>query len=104
MSAAGHPFDTLSAADVGLIHSSALQILEQMGMVIQNQQLLQVLAEHGAHVDVDAERATFPRALVEKFIAGAPKIDWETPARRVRGTAGVYESQLHDPESGELVP
>jgi trimethylamine---corrinoid protein Co-methyltransferase len=104
MPAAGHAYALLSSAEVGLIQNSALEILERMGMQIQNRQLLQLLAEHGAQVDYDTERVTFPKALVVRFIADAPKYDWASPVRRVHGSAGVYESLYHDPESGGMVP
>jgi len=104
MPAAGHAYALLSPADVGLIHASALEILDRMGMEIQNHRLLELLAEHGLNVDYDTERVTFPKAYVERFIADAPKYDWAAPVRRVHGSAGVYEGLYHDPESGELVP
>ena len=104
MPASGHAYALLSTADVGLIHNSALEILERMGMQIQNRHLLQLLAERGAQVDYDTERVTFSKAFVERFIADAPKYDWEHPVCRVQGSAGVYEGLYHDPESGNLVP
>ena len=104
MRATGHAYDLLSSADVAAIHDGALTILERMGLVIQHRGLLQALAAHGARVDLDAERATFPRALVERFIADAPKHDWAGAIPHVSGSAGVYEGLYHDPVSGELVP
>ncbi|MGC9350155.1 MAG: trimethylamine methyltransferase family protein, partial [Anaerolineae bacterium] len=103
MRAAGHAYDVLSSAEVELIHQSALAILERMGMEIQNQELLLALADRGADVDYAAERATFPRAFVERFIADAPKHDPAQAPRRVHGSAGVYEGLYHDPVSDELV-
>ncbi len=104
MAAAGHVYALLSPADLDLIHDGALKILERMGMEIQNHHLLQVLAEHGAQVDYGAERVTFSAGFVERFIAEAPKHDWDSAMPRVHGSAGVYESLYHDPESGELMP
>jgi trimethylamine---corrinoid protein Co-methyltransferase len=104
MSATGHAYNLLSAIDVGAIHEGALTILERMGMEIQNRELLLALGEHGAQVNLEAERVTFPRALVERFIEDAPKHDWEHAQSRVLGSAGVYEGLYHDPISGELIP
>jgi trimethylamine---corrinoid protein Co-methyltransferase len=104
MPTAGHAYNLLSSADIERIHDGALEILARMGMQIQNRQLLQLLADRGAQVDYDTERVTFPKDFVKRFIAGVPKYDWEHPVCRVNGSAGVYESLYHDPESGALVP
>lgn len=104
MRATGHAYSLLSSADVTAIHQGALTLLERMGMEIQNRELLRALEEHGAEVDLDTERVTFPRALVERFIAEAPKHDGVHAPHRVSGSAGIYEGLYHDPISGELVP
>jgi len=103
MRIAGHAYQVLSPPELGLIHSSALAILDQMGMEVQDGRLLSALAEIGARVDQQAQRATFPPPLVERFIADAPKHDWAARPT-VRGSAGVYHSLYHDPETGRLVP
>ena len=104
MHAANHAYDLLSTAQVGLIHRSALRILGEMGMEVQNQQLLEALRDHGAQVDYDTQKATLPAAVVERFIADCPKHDWSGAPGRVRGSAGVYHSRYHDPLTGDLVP
>jgi trimethylamine---corrinoid protein Co-methyltransferase len=104
MRAAGHPYSMLSSVEVDAIHDGALSILDRMGMEIQNRELLEALSEYGARVDLEAERVTFPRTLVEHFIAEAPKHDWEHATPRVSGSAGIYEGLFHDPITGELVP
>ena len=104
MHAAGHAYNLLSSAEIGLIHQSTLRILAQVGMEIQNQRLLEVLADSGLPVDFQAQRVCFPPHFVERYIAEADKYDWETARPQVRGSAGVYHSLYHDPASGELVP
>jgi len=104
MHVAGHPYTVLSDEDIGLIHQSALTILARMGIEIENRQLLGALAERGVDVDYEAHRAFFSNHYVERFIADAPKVDWEHPVRRVHGSAGVYEGFYHDPVTDTLVP
>ena len=106
MRAAGHAYALLTSGNIALIHQGALTILERMGMEIQNRTLLEGLEVRGADVDYASERVTFPKAFVERFIADAPKHDWErgAPSYTVSGSAGVYESLYHDPDSNELVP
>jgi trimethylamine--corrinoid protein Co-methyltransferase len=109
MHVAGHTFNLMSSAEMALIHHSALHILQEAGMEIQNQCLLQALADIGARVDLgrhgaQAQRARFPPPLVERFLAEAVPYDWERARPSVGGSAGVYHGLYHDPTSGELVP
>lgn len=99
-----HNLDLLNPGEVSLIHQGALRILDEMGMEIQNQRLLQVCAEAGLAVDFSAQRARLPASLVERFIAEADKFNWVHLEPQVTSTAGVYHSLYHDPISGQLVP
>ena len=104
MHIAGHPYQVMSDAEIELIHRNALRILEEMGMEIQNRQLLEDLAAFGLRVDFDHERVRFPVKVVEEFIAKADKYDWATHKPTVTATAGLYHGRYHDPETGELHP
>jgi trimethylamine--corrinoid protein Co-methyltransferase len=104
MHIAGHPYEVLSSAEVELIHHSALRILEEMGMEVQNQALLADLADFGLRVDYDHERVRFPRATVEKYIAEALKYDWAARRPTVSASAGLYHGLFHDPLTGDLLP
>ena len=90
MRVAGRPLDVMSAADVGLIHQSALRILDEVGMEIQNERLLTTLAEFGLTVDTAAQRVRFPPDLVERFIA-------ESHARGLRCLRIVHGRGLNSP-------
>jgi trimethylamine--corrinoid protein Co-methyltransferase len=102
--AAGHAYRLLQTTQIDLIHRGALRILSEMGMQVENRRLLRLLAGAGASVDLDGERVRFPAPYVERFIADADKHNWEHATPRVSGSAGVYHSLYHDPESGKLVP
>jgi trimethylamine---corrinoid protein Co-methyltransferase len=104
MHVAGHTYNLLSPAEMSLIHESALRILSEMGIEIQNQRLLQALVDFGLSVDLETERVRFPSSLVERFIAEADKCDWEHIVPHISGSAGVYHSLYHDPASDRLVP
>lgn len=101
---AGHAYALLSPAQVDCIHCSALRILAEMGMQVENPRLLRALAEAGLAVDVKAERVRFPSRFVEQFITEAGCYDWERALPRVSSSAGIYHGLYHDPASGELVP
>jgi hypothetical protein len=94
----------MSPQETTLIHQGALRILDDMGMEVQNQRLLQALAEIGAHVDRQAQRARFAPPLVESFVADAARTQWEGVTPRVSGAAGVYHGMYHDPGTDKLVP
>ncbi len=104
MRVAGHAYNLMSAAEMNLIHQGALRILDEVGMEVQNQRLLQVLADLSLPVDFQAQRVRFPPRQVEQFIAEAEKHDWQNARPRVSGSAGVYHGLYHDPACGELVP
>lgn len=104
MHIAGHAYEVLTTSEIELIHKSALRILEDMGMEIQNRKLLADLADFGLSVDFEAERVRFPAKVVEDFISKAPKYDWQGHKPTVSGTAGLYHGLYHHPESGALLP
>lgn len=66
----------LTDREIELIHDQALRVLAEIGVVVQNQKLLALLAEQGAQVDLAKKRVCFPKKWMEEFIAGAsPEFD-----------------------------
>jgi trimethylamine---corrinoid protein Co-methyltransferase len=104
MHTAGHAFSVLSATEIERIHQSALRILGEMGMEIQNETLLGRLAEAGFPIDLSKARVYFPEKLVETYLSQAQKHDWERHVPSVGGSAGIYHGRYHDPRTNELVP
>jgi len=100
----GHPYEVLTTTEIELIHNSALRILEEMGMEIQHQQLLEDLADFGLLVDLDQERVRFPNNIVERFLSEVEKYDWENHIPQVSAKAGLYHGLFHDPDTGDLLP
>lgn len=96
--------DLLSQAEAGAVHAAALRILAEVGLCVENEELLRRLAECGAVVDRAAQRARFAPALVERFLGDCERVDWATLTPDVSGSAGVYHSLYLDPDSGELLP
>jgi trimethylamine:corrinoid methyltransferase-like protein len=104
MKFSNHSYDVLSPSEIGLIHAGALRILNEMGIEIQNRKLLEACASANLPVDFDSQRVRFPPAYVEHFLAEVEKFDWDTANPRIDGSAGIYASLYHDPETGSLVP
>jgi trimethylamine--corrinoid protein Co-methyltransferase len=104
MHIAGHPYQVLTEQEIQLIHKSAMRILGEVGMEIQNERLLQRLADFGLAVDFPAERVRFPQAVVDRWLAECDKYDWENHRPQVSSQAGVYHGKFHDPKTGQLLP
>ena len=101
MRVSGRPLSILSQDEVTAIHRGALRILAEMGMEIQNQQLLELLADAGWPVDFSAQRVRFPTDKVERFIAECEPYDWSLNSPTLSVTAGVYQSLYHNPQTDQ---
>jgi trimethylamine---corrinoid protein Co-methyltransferase len=104
MHIAGHPYQVLTNQEVNLIHSSAMRILAEMGMQVQNETLLRRLADFGLPVNLNEERVRFPQPIVERWLAECEHYDWENHTPSVSSQAGVYHGKFHDPATGQLLP
>jgi len=63
----------LSDSELDMLHESALALLEDPGMKIENETALKALEAKGAIVDYEAEIVRFPRNLIEETIDIARK-------------------------------
>ena len=61
--------NVLSNQELDLILGSAIQILANVGVVVENKQLLDILAEDGARVSSAQERVRFPEAYTESLLS-----------------------------------
>jgi len=93
MHVAGHAYHLMSEVELERVHDSAIRVLAEIGMEIQNETLLSALAEASLPVDFDAQRVTFPRAAVEAYLAGVEQVDWDAISPQASGYAGVYGGQ-----------
>ncbi len=66
------PLALLSDDDVKNIHQAALQILEQVGLWLPNQEVLEILEGAGGTIDHEKQVAKYPAAMVEKAIQQFP--------------------------------
>jgi len=65
--------EVLSKEDVDAIHSTALKILETVGVAIQAKEALGLLANAGANIDYKEKRARMPSSLVQECLRRAPQ-------------------------------
>jgi trimethylamine--corrinoid protein Co-methyltransferase len=104
MHIAGHPYRVLTDKEVDLIHASAMRILAEVGLQIQNEYLLQRLGDFGLPADLQAERVYFPQSIVDRWLEVCDKYDWDSHVPTVSSSAGVYHGKFHDPRTGQLLP
>jgi trimethylamine--corrinoid protein Co-methyltransferase len=63
----------LSDALIERILAEARTILARLGVEIHNPELLRLLGEHGAEIDLARQHARFPEALLDRSLATAPR-------------------------------
>jgi trimethylamine--corrinoid protein Co-methyltransferase len=63
----------LTGDQIEKIHSSSLKILEEVGVLIHENDLLKLLAHNGVNVDFDGKRAKMPPSLIKECIEKTPK-------------------------------
>ncbi|MBI3986854.1 MAG: trimethylamine methyltransferase family protein, partial [Lentisphaerae bacterium] len=64
---------------------------------------LEARAGIGAQVAGGAQRARYPRRVVEEFLAGAPRTDWSQRRPRLIVRASLYAGRYLDARTGSLV-
>ncbi|MGQ9555177.1 MAG: trimethylamine methyltransferase family protein [Anaerolineae bacterium] len=94
----------LSDAEVKAIHRGALRILAEVGMCIENEDILRHLEGYVGQVDYARQRVFYKPEIVERFLADTKKLDWSTFAPYVSASAGVFYGMYLDPETSELLP
>ena len=86
MSAKGGILKILSFEQIQEIHNATLQVLEETGCVIFEENCLRMLADAGALVDFEKNRAYIPSTLVENSIKKAPsRFTWhgQDPSKNI---------------------
>jgi trimethylamine--corrinoid protein Co-methyltransferase len=63
----------MNEKEVKRIHDASLWILEKIGMLIPDTEILQMLEQKGAHIDWDKQTARFPENLVDRALSGINK-------------------------------
>lgn len=76
-------YKVLSDSEVEKLHGNALALLEDPGMKIENQALLEALKNKGARVDFTREVARIPKKLVEEVLAIALKEEKERGKEKI---------------------
>jgi len=107
-------FDPLSGDDLGKIHAASLEILDEIGVIVEDDATLKMLHEAGAIVDWKTKNAKIPRGLVEECIKSSPnsvtlagrerKNDIVLEGKRVHFGLGGGTLNIMDWNTGERRP
>lgn len=80
----------LTDSDIEPLADGVFAVLEEVGILCQNEELLQALEEMGAQVDSAAERVLFPRRMVADFVEGLRRENAQNKSVRPRfGAIGM---------------
>jgi len=94
----------LSAEERQRIHAAVLRILEETGVVIENDRLLERLAASGARVVKGEQRVMFSPAYMEKFLAESVRGNAPLGTGKVGGLSAVYYGHYLNPDTNEYEP
>jgi len=59
--------ELLAPDQVAAVHEAALEVLDQVGLLVRSAKARERFRRHGCRVDADRQIVTFPRAVVEEF-------------------------------------
>jgi len=66
------PLELLGKEDIKAIHDRSLRILQEIGVIIEDEEVLSLLADHGCSVDMKQKRVWMEADLVEKALKTCP--------------------------------
>jgi len=94
-------YGVLSGAEIELIHEASIEILSEVGMIIDNQRAIEILKQKGAVV-LDGKRVLLPRDLVERSLAQAPT-EFTLYGRRPENEAHYQKGSFHTSTGGSAL-
>ncbi len=98
------PIRVFDRHEEDLIHTTMLRILDEVGLVVENEEILERLAELGGRIDPAAMRVTFAPDFMEAFIAESEDFDWKAIEPTVSGGAGVFFGYYLNPDTDQYEP
>lgn len=84
-----------------LIHQTALRIMGEVGFAVENETILERLADFGGRINREKMLVYFSPNFVEDFIANSEKFDWASAKPHVSGHAAIYAGYYLDPETDD---
>ena len=104
--------ELLTDIQVESIHEASLEILENVGMLVRNQEARQRFVKHGCHENLETQTIKFPRKVVEDFRQAVPptftfhgrdpQYDRTIPGDGPLLVTGSSAPDIIDPQTGEI--
>jgi trimethylamine--corrinoid protein Co-methyltransferase len=94
----------LSENEAAAIVDGALSILENVGVMVENDTILKTLSEHGAIVDFERNVCRFSSEGMSDFLKSSERYEWPDTPVRFSGAAEIYQGWYLDPEDGRYLP
>lgn len=91
----------ISTTGIETILDSAFDILCSTGVLVENDEMLERLAEFGAAIDKKKSIAVFSHAFLDAFISNSQRVDWSNKTMSFHASAEIYQGWYLDPEDGE---
>jgi trimethylamine--corrinoid protein Co-methyltransferase len=103
--------ELLDTSEVQQVHDAALEILENVGVLVPSSQARDIYAHHGCSVDLETAIVKFPRNVVEefrkafvpqfRFYGREPQFDRVIPDDRPVVVTASSAPDVIDPDTGE---
>ncbi|MFH0795774.1 MAG: trimethylamine methyltransferase family protein [Candidatus Omnitrophota bacterium] len=78
-------YEILKENNLELLKKGVFRVLEQLGMVCQNKEILKALEERGAKVDYEQKSAKFPERMVQEFVGEIRKENKTAWREKIKG-------------------
>ena len=98
------PINVFDEGEEESIHRTILRILDEVGVCVESEQILERLAQAGGRIDRKNMRACFSSEFMERFIGESEVFDWDSAQPRVWGVVGMYCGYYLDPETDRYEP
>lgn len=91
----------LDQKDIKALIDAAFKILERTGVVIENNEILEGLADYGGKASRDEQKIRFSKSFMEEYVAGLPRKKWEARPIKFSATVEIYHGYYLDPADDE---
>lgn len=102
------PYSMLQTSDIDSLGDGVFGVLDRVGVLCQNQEILEALQQAGARVDFERETAAFPRRMCQMFLDRSGWNGSDTDAvvlsrmqDQVHGCLSTYQKPAVDPDQLE---
>lgn len=89
----------LSDDEENRLHEAALDVLETVGVTVENREIVERLSDAGGKVRPDGRGVTFRRQVVEGMIADSDRFEWREVVPSCGVMARTYAGWYLDPET-----